>query len=109
MHYLSGSLNLLLASIPPKTWEIDFCDCLTSDLGWKNTLCLVPAAFAAPDLYGGSSRPPDSAVGAPAAKASKTGFAKICVRLAIKTGLVWRLVTPPCFCWGAVSHQMLGP
>ena len=29
-----GKLNQLLASIPPKNWEIDFCDCLSSDLWW---------------------------------------------------------------------------
>ena len=34
MNYLSGNLNPLLALILPKIWEIDFCDCLASDLGW---------------------------------------------------------------------------
>jgi len=34
MHYFSGSLNPLLASIPPKIREIDHGDCLASDLGW---------------------------------------------------------------------------
>ena len=32
--YRSGMLNPLLASIPPTNWDIDFCDCLASDLGW---------------------------------------------------------------------------
>ena len=33
MNYLSGKLNPLLALIPPKIREIDFGDCLASDLG----------------------------------------------------------------------------
>jgi len=33
-NYLSGKLNPPLALIPPKIQEIDFCDCLESDLGW---------------------------------------------------------------------------
>jgi len=37
MRHLSGSLNPLLASIDPKIQEIDFCDCLASDLGWRRT------------------------------------------------------------------------
>ena len=31
--YRSGKLNPLLVSIPPEIREIDFCDCLASDLG----------------------------------------------------------------------------
>ena len=34
MNYLLGNSNPLLALIPPKIREIDFCDCLASDLGW---------------------------------------------------------------------------
>jgi len=32
--YRSGKLNPLLASIPPKTREIDFCFCHASDFRW---------------------------------------------------------------------------
>ena len=31
--YRLGKLNPLLASVPPKIWEIGLCDCLASDLG----------------------------------------------------------------------------
>ena len=33
MNYFSGKLNPLLALVPPQIRKIDFCDCLTSDLG----------------------------------------------------------------------------
>ena len=32
--YRSGKLNSRVTSIPHKIREIDFCDCLASDLGW---------------------------------------------------------------------------
>jgi hypothetical protein len=40
-HYISGSLNPLLASIPPELQETDFGDCSPTDLGWSGDLSEV--------------------------------------------------------------------
>ena len=51
MNYLSGKLNPLLALIPLKIREIDFCDCLASDLRWCALLSLIQSLlFRAKEL-----------------------------------------------------------